>query len=317
MSFSSETKKELSKLPLKSKIESLLELSAMARMGGGFTEGGKNRFRFYSETKEVILRLQDLINYLYGKRQGMDQLKQGGLSRTPLYFIDLVGDDLEEFLGQAGFDVTGQATESLDRIQGRLRAKPNAQAYLRGAFMAAGSIVDPHKSYHLEIFSNRPSLDPLLTFVFDILGLPVKSMNRRRAKVYYLKRSEDISNFLVDIGASSAMLKLEDAKAMKDLRNKVNRQVNAETANLSKQVDAATRQTIFIEEVDQKMGLEKLPKSLREVARMRLAYPTYSLAQLGQLMDPPIGKSGIRHRLNKIEKIAEELREKDEKDEGR
>jgi hypothetical protein len=141
-------------------------------------------------------------------------------------------------------------------------------------------------------------------------SLAAKSSQRKNWYVVYLKESEQIAGFLNIIGAHSALFNFENARIYKDMRNNVNRLVNCETANLNKPVNAAVRQMENIELISETIGLDNIPESLREAAELRLEYPDASLIELGKLMQSPLGKSGVNHRMRKLEEIAEKIRGK-------
>lgn len=323
--FSQRTKRELSQLRIQSKIEALLELSAMARFHARILMNHQGmHLRFSSENADVIVRIQDLAVFLYQKNLTIFTQTDEHLQKEPMYFLDLPEESMKKLLEQSGIDLFGRTTQTKERILSRLKALPNARAYFRGAFMAAGSVVDPSKSYHLEVTTEARLDAEVLDHVFETIHLPFKKTRRKTSWVFYLKDSSAISDCLVDLGASQAMLELENAKAMKDLRNEINRKVNAETANLDKQVDAAMRQRLAIVRIRNYMGLENLPERLQGLAQARLAYPSANLRELGELLKPPLGKSGVSHRMRKLEEIARELpedtqegREESPKAEGR
>lgn len=312
MSFSVETKKELSSLKINSKIESLLELSSIARTNASMVFSGKGNFRlrFFSENPDVIGRVSDLIVYLYDENPDIITSQNGQLNKEPLYSLFLQGKALQDFLNQGAFDELGNYTESAERILSRLQSDVNAKAYLRGAFLGGGSIVDPSKSYHLEIVVPSQIDAKIILSVFHANGIKAKESQRRDQYLIYLKDSEMISDCLVFLGANKAMLELENVKAYKDLRNDINRQVNAETANMDKQLDASFRQIKAITYIEENGGLDQLPESLHEIALVRLEYPQVNLRQLGEALKPELSKSGVSHRLRKIEKFADELKER-------
>ncbi|SER42298.1 DNA-binding protein WhiA [Lachnobacterium bovis] len=184
------------------------------------------------------------------------------------------------------------------------------KAYLRGTFLAIGSISDPHKSYHLEMVCNNKNKANRIQKIMITFGLDAKIVLRKNHYVVYIKEGSQISDFLSAIGAYQALLELENVRILKDMRNTVNRKVNCETANIGKTVNAAIRQIEDIELIKEKNELINLPDQLKEIAILRLENPDSSLKDLGTLLDPPVGKSGVNHRLRKISLIAEELRNK-------
>ena len=187
------------------------------------------------------------------------------------------------------------------------------RSYLRGVFLGAGSLSDPENSYHLEIVTNSEEYSEALVQLMNAFGLDPHISSRKNNLVVYLKESEQIVDYLNIIGAHHALLELENIRIQKDMRNQVNRLVNCETANMNKTIDAAFHQTQNIELIAARLGFEKLSPQLRAVAEARLDNPEVSLKELGQLMDPPLGKSGINHRMRKLEEIAEQLREKNKR----
>lgn len=309
MSFSFDTKKELCKRKIDSKIEALLELSALSRMNAAVRFRGEYVSVFFSsETREVIARVTDLVRVLYGVELSITSRKNEQLRQAPLYSTVLSGEAVERFLSQSALNEFGAYTQSKERIFGRLQSKENGCAFLRGAFLGGGSLVDPSKSYHLEIVAPHAQDVWLLNRVLASNGIRAGGMERKGVSVVYIKDSEAISDFLVAIGATGAMLRLEDVKAMKDLRNDINRRVNAETANLDKSISASFRQIEAIQIISRTIGIAQLPDHLAELCHIRLQNPDSNLRELGAMLSPPIGKSGVNHRMQRILKIAEENR---------
>ena len=185
------------------------------------------------------------------------------------------------------------------------------RAYIRGAFLGGGSISNPEKTYHLEFVTHNLDYANELSKLINEYGLSSKVIQRKSSYVVYIKEGEQIVDLLNIIGAHSSLLELENIRIMKEMRNNVNRLVNCETANLSKTVNAAVRQIESIKLIQREIGLNRLAKNLREIAELRLEYPDESLKELGAMLNPPVGKSGVNHRLRRIEKIAEELRKEE------
>ena len=182
------------------------------------------------------------------------------------------------------------------------------RAFLRGCFLAAGSIASPQKSYHLEIVCERNVFAERLQSIFRDFGIDAKCVIRKKQHVVYIKESEQIVDTLGLMEANLALMELENIRIVKDMRNSINRQCNCETANLNKTIHAAVKQTEDIQYIKQMMGFGSLTPALSQMAEVRLQYPEASLAELGSLMSPPIGKSGVNHRLRKLSEIANELR---------
>ncbi|AZR74784.1 DNA-binding protein WhiA [Anoxybacter fermentans] len=184
-----------------------------------------------------------------------------------------------------------------------------SRSYLRGTFLGAGSVNHPDRGYHLEFsFDHEEYARELLDF-FNSFQLNGNMTFRKNSHVIYFKNSDDIATFLNLIGAHSALLKYEDYRVMKNIKNDVNRRVNCETANLEKTITASMQQLEDIQLIADKYGIDSLPASLQEIARLRIAHPYVSLKELGQLLNPPLSKSGVNGRLRRITKIANKIRQ--------
>ena len=178
----------------------------------------------------------------------------------------------------------------------------NGKAIVRGAFMGSGSVNNPEKEYHLEInVSNQQNRDKLVN-ILQTLGICVKTFQLS----IYIKEGEEISKFLALIGAGKAVMQFEDIRIQKEMRGKVNRLVNCETANLNKTINASIQQIAAIKKLQKTGKFQKLEENLKEVARLRLENPDMPLVELGKLLKEPIGKSGVNYRLKKIMEIADE-----------
>ncbi len=179
---------------------------------------------------------------------------------------------------------------------------------LRGSFLGAGSCTDPEKSYHLEIiFGDEKNANYISNLAKDY-GVEFKNIKYKDKFMLYIKEADQVSTFLACIGANKAVLKLEDIRVFKEMKNNVNRMVNCETANLNKTVNAAVSQIEDIKFLQKMNKLEELGPEVREVAYLRVEHPESSLKELGEMLSEPIGKSGINHRLKKIQNLAEEIR---------
>ncbi|MDC7280381.1 MULTISPECIES: DNA-binding protein WhiA [Pseudobutyrivibrio] len=181
------------------------------------------------------------------------------------------------------------------------------RAFIRGAFLAAGSISDPNKGYHYEIVCNIPQQAKLLQKAMKAFDVEAKIVERTGKHVLYIKDGAQIVEILRVMEAAHSVMDLENIRVVKEVRGTINRKVNCETANIGKTVSAAVRQIEEINLINEKIGLENLPEQLQEIANLRLAYPDTPLADLGQLLEPPIGKSGVNHRFKKLAAIAKEL----------
>lgn len=183
------------------------------------------------------------------------------------------------------------------------------RAFVRGVFLVCGSISDPRKGYHMEFTCDCREQADFLVCQLAALDVEARALARKTGDIVYLKESGAIVTLLGNMGAHKSLLDLENLRAYREIRNSVNRRVNCETANLLKTVTAADRQVQDIEYIASERGLESLPEGLYEMALVRLEHPDSSLKELGEYLTPPVGKSGVNHRLRKISDFAEKLRE--------
>ena len=182
------------------------------------------------------------------------------------------------------------------------------RAFLRGAFLSVGSMSNPEKAYHLEYVCVDTQLAAQLIDILLVYGIHAKTVVRKKYQVVYIKESEEIVELLNVIGAHISLMKLENLRIFKDMRNSINRRVNCETANITKTVNAATKQIADIQYIKEHYGFDNLKDNLRQVAELRLEYPDAALKELGEYLSPPVGKSGVNHRLRKLSELAEKLR---------
>ena len=182
-----------------------------------------------------------------------------------------------------------------------------ARAYIRGAFLEGGYVNDPENSYHLEIIQHNIKNAEFLVRIFEVFGLNFRILKKKEKIYIYIKDAESISTVINIIGAHKALLNFENIRALHEMRNNINRVVNCETANLSKTLDASVRQVKIITEIAEKVGLSALPKDLQEIAEARLTNPDMSLKELGESLENKLGKSGVNHRLKKIEEFHEKI----------
>ncbi|MDO5718718.1 MAG: DNA-binding protein WhiA [Tissierellia bacterium] len=313
MSFSLDAKNELANLSLDSKNLMLSELAALMRTNATISISFKDEvmLRFATENSSTARRIFKIIKNLYGHESEIRVVKNDQLRRRNLYKVYIMDEDIARFiLEDTGFNFNFLAIDSMDGSDGAFVPSNQMEkcAFLRGAFLGAGSVTDPNKSYHLDIILNTKSTADNLMNICSDLGLKAGLTNRRDKSVLYLKDSEQISDFLSLIGAKTAMLELENIKVLKDLRNNVNRLVNCDTANIGKIITASLNQIKAIEYIDDMVGLDKLPDSLKEIALLRLKYPNDSLKDLGQKLEKPLGKSGVNHRIKKIISYSEKIR---------
>lgn len=194
--------------------------------------------------------------------------------------------------------------EDIKKIEQLSKSEEKKKSLIKGTFLGAGSINNPENTYHLEItFSNKENVD-FIKELFDGLNIKVKKLETKNKYSLYIKEGEEISKFLALIGANKAVLKFEDVRIQKEMRGKINRIVNCETANLNKTINAAVEQITAIKKIKEEGRFNKLEENLKELADLRLKNPNMSLVELGKLLKKPIGKSGVNYRLKKIMEIA-------------
>lgn len=178
------------------------------------------------------------------------------------------------------------------------------KAFIRGIFLGSGSVNNPENKYHLEMILNTFENAKIVKELLEKMQINMKEMQRKSGYSLYLKEGEEISKFLALIGANSAVLKFEEIRVFRDMKNNINRKVNCETANLSKTINAAVKQIEAIKTLQKEGKFENLSESLKEIALIRLENPDASLTELGQMLKNPIGKSGVNHRLKQLEQLA-------------
>ena len=182
------------------------------------------------------------------------------------------------------------------------------RVYVREAFLKGGSVNDPNKDYHLEIACDTRKKVLELNEILNTFSIKSKIIKREKKYILYLKEGEEISKFLAFIGANQAVIRFEEIRVVKETRNDINRKVNCETANINKVVNAAVEQIENIKWIQRKHKFNQLPEPLKELALLRLENPDSSLVELGKMLEPPISKSGVNHRMKKIEEFAKELK---------
>lgn len=308
MSFASETKKELTNLEVKSCC-SKAELSALIRMNGSLSfSNRKLTLDIQTENAAIARRIYTLIKKSYDASVELLVRKKMRLKKNNVYIVRLV-DQARVILED--LKILNEDFSFIHDISSELiKKKCCKRSYLRGAFLAGGSINNPEtSSYHVEIFSLYKEHNKALCELMNMFHLNGKTLERKKGFITYLKEAEKITEFLSVIGAHNALLRFEDVRIVRDMRNSVNRLVNCETANLNKTIGAAIRQVENIRLIEEVVGLDTLPEKLREIARLRVDYQDVTLKELGEMVSGgKISKSGINHRLRKIDEIAEKLR---------
>jgi len=308
MSFASETKKELTQIEADNHCMKA-EVSALIRMNGSLSFANKQlSLDVQTENAAIARRLYTIMKKLYPYNVELLVRKKMRLKKNNVY-ICRVRDGARELL--IDLEIISDDFQFNHTISPKLIKKSGQKrAYLRGAFLAGGSVNNPETSaYHLEIYSLYKEHGEALMDVMNEFELNAKTIERKKGFVTYLKEAEKISDFLNIVGAHQAMMKFEDVRILRDMRNSVNRIVNCETANLNKTIGAALRQVENIRFIENSIGLDQLPEKLREIARLRVEYQDVTLKELGEMVSSgTVSKSGVNHRLRKIDEIADALR---------
>ena len=292
MSFSGKIKEELAQHYAKARHCNLAELSALVHMSGSFEKDGYGRciLKLHTENDGVARKCFTLMEKTFNIKTGIVIRKNPSRGSTAC-FLYWKGDELLAVKNTI------------------VQAVCCKRAYIRGAFLAAGSMSDPRKSYHFEIVCGTLKQAEYLRNMINSFEMDAKIVKRKKSYVVYLKEGSQIVDILNIMEAHVALLELENVRIMKEMRNTVNRKVNCETANINKTVSASVRQMEDIIYIRDNIGFDKLPDGLKDVALTRLTYPDATLKELGGLLENPIGKSGVNHRLRKLSEIAEKLRE--------
>ena len=300
MSFTIKVKEELLGLGKKDKTE----LSAIIKMSGslGISSQGLT-LSVTTGNAKIARHIYELLAAFYQVKSDIRHHQKANLRKNRVFLdegVEQILADLhlaDSFFGiEAGID---QAILSDDEA---------SRAYLRGAFLSTGSMRDPDSGkYQLEILSVYSDHAEDLAALMRKFLLDAKTIERKKGSVTYLQRAEDIMDFLIVIGAMEAMTEFESVKLLREARNDLNRTNNAETANIARTVSASMKTIHNISKIIDTVGLESLPFDLQEVAYLRVNHPDYSIQQLAESLSKPLTKSGVNHRLRKINKIANEL----------
>ena len=281
---------------------------ALIRMNGTLGIAGHDLvLSVQTESPAIARRIYSLIKQYYEVETDIVVRKKMKLKKNNTYVVRLrhhAKDILEDLGILDGFQIKERVPMEL------LKNDLMIQSYLRGAFLAGGSVNNPETSrYHLEIYSLYEEHNEMIAEMINRFGLNAKTTSRRSGYIVYLKEAEKIADFLQLIGATSSMLEFENIRIVRDMRNSVNRLVNCENANMDKVANASNKQVENIRFIDERVGLSALPEKLRVMAETRLAHQEVSLKELGTLVPGgPISKSGVNHRLRKINAYADKLR---------
>lgn len=314
MSFSSQVKEELSRQSSSARHCQIAEIAAILSLCGRIqtAKDGEFHIQIHTENVSVARKYFTLLKKAFNIRTDISIRRNAYLKKNRTYTIVVQShEDAVRVLEACRLlDENRRIYGSLPIVKNLIIQNPCCRrAFIRGAFLAAGSISDPEKFYHFEITCASPEKAEQLRSVISTFEIDAKIVVRKKYFVVYIKEGSQIVELLGLMDAHVALMELENIRILKEMRNSVNRQVNCETANINKTVSAAVKQLQDIQYIQETAGLSYLPESLEEIARARLERSDATLKELGESLSPPVGKSGVNHRLRKISAAAEALRE--------
>lgn len=313
MSFSSKLKEELSRQISPARHCQIAEMAAIISLCGKIIISEEDRYtiKIHTENVAVARKYFTLLKKTFNISTDVSIRRNAYLNKNRTYTVTIREheDALRVLHAVKLLDENGEVGENLNVVQNVvIQQSCCRRAFIRGAFLSSGSISDPEKFYHFEIVCATEEKAEQLKNIIATFGLEAKIVKRKRYYVVYIKEGNQIVDILNVMEAPVTLMELENIRILKDMRNSVNRQVNCETANINKTVSAAVKQIEDIEYIKDTIGLDNLPDNLREIARERLERPEATLKELGEALDPPVGKSGVNHRLRKLCDLAGRLR---------
>ena len=315
MSFASDVRGELARQSVTDACCARSELTAALLCAGGIAWRGRDRYAVTITAGEAptVRRYFGMLKQFYGIIGQIRTLSGDALNNQTRYQLAVPEAETARLLAaldlldkRALFGVRSVPAEET------VRFACCKKAFARAAFLMCGAVNHPDRGYHIEIAAPTEALAYFIGDQLKYFGLNVKNTCRKSKFVVYLKRAEDISDMLSLLGASSAMLAFENVRVKKEVSNRVNRQLNCDSSNINRAVSAAEAQIRAIRYIDAELGLDKLPKPLREMAFARANNPEMPLAELGEQLEPVLGKSGVSARLRRLTDIADKLRSGEE-----
>lgn len=301
MSFSADVKKELTQ-NISSACCYKAEAFGMLLYGRAF---GISEISLMTEFKEVADRYYSCIRDLTGVTPTVKETKAGNRKINVPKRQDRL--KILEYFGYTGKELVLRV--NLSNLE-QTNEDCCSRAFLRGAFLVCGSITDPQKDYHIEFNITKAKLCDDLMQIIDDLGLKAKKITRNNNFVIYSKEAESIEDFVGNMGANNAFMQIVQTRAIKDIKNQINRRSNFESANMSRSIEAGLKQVAVIEEITEKISLDDMTEDLSQLCKLRLENPDSSLDEIGKQMTPPISRSAVSRRFKKLEKIAQELKSK-------
>ncbi len=297
MSFSSNVKAELCRPPVHKTCCAVAEAYGVLLFCNTFSPSA---VRIVTECRDFALRLPKLFRRAFDVE--FDRIPEGETGKLTFCIEDR--EKLRRIY--RAFGLEADTTVTLHVNLGILEEECCRVSFLRGAFLAGGSVTDPEKRYHLELATSHMKVSREVDCLLLEMNFTVKETARAGSYVLYFKQSDYIEDFLTTLGAPVCAMHIMEAKVEKDLRNGVNRRVNCETANLTKVVDAAQEQLAAIRRLEANGTFQDLPEKLRQTARLRMEYPEATLSELAQMQTPPLTKSAINHRMRKLMELSKE-----------
>ena len=313
MSFSAEVKEELAGKYSTARHCQIAEMSAIIGMCGRIVSQGDKGTGLCIQTENAAVSKKcfTLLQKTFNINTDIVITKNPYLKRGDVYTILVDNQEQARHILQA-VKLTASEGNILNTLHlaSHMVIQNNCckRAFIRGAFLASGSISDPEKFYHFEIVCQTQEKAAQLQEVMQAFQIDAKIVLRKKSHVVYVKEGAQIVELLGLMEANVALMSLENIRILKEMRNSVNRKVNCETANIHKTVNAAVKQIEDIRLIEEKVGLDKLNSGLSEIARLRLEFPEATLKELGMMLAPQVGKSGVNHRLRKLSNLAQDLR---------
>lgn len=313
MSFSSQIKEELSRQTAPARHCQIAEIAAILSLCGRIQISGDDHYsiKIHTENVTVARKCFTLLKKTFNIITDISIRRNAHLGKNRIYSVAVKQHDdaLRILKATKLLADDGEIGENLNVVGNVVVQNPCCRrAFLRGAFLASGSISDPEKSYHFEIVCATEPKARQIQSIMATFNVEAKIVVRKKYYVVYIKEGNQIVDMLNVMEAHLSLMELENIRIVKEMRSNVNRQVNCETANINKTVSAAMKQIADIEYIRDTVGFDSLPPGLAEIARVRLEKPDATLKELGEVLDPPVGKSGVNHRLRKLCETAEQLR---------
>ena len=313
MSFSGMVKEELFRQIGSARHCKMAELAAiLCSCGKMECFSGDSKLKIQTENEAVARKCFTLLQKTFNIEREVSVRENSHLKRVKVYVIEISDPEEIQVIFQALRLVADSVGHGALMLADMLLVQQNCckRAFIRGAFLASGSISDPEKGYHFEIVCPDVRKAEQLQVVIRSFSVDAKIVQRKKSYVVYVKEGAQIVDMLAVMEANVALMDLENIRILKEMRNSVNRKVNCETANINKTVNAAVKQIEDIRLIQQRMGFEQLNEGLAQIAELRMQYPEATLKELGMMLSPQVGKSGVNHRLRKLSAMADELREK-------